>query len=182
MQKALEILQNSGVILTPTDTTFGLSCLAFDQKAISKLNQIKQRPNNKSYILLVDNDASLQKYVDVPDLAWDIIDLSEKPVTIVYEKILDLPDFLLSPEGTIAIRVVKYPLLQRLIQRSKQPLISTSANIAGEAAPTNYQQISNQILEQVDYIMPEAENFIPEFPSSSLIQITHDFQVKVLRS
>lgn len=182
MQKAVEILQNSGVILTPTDTTFGLSCLAFDKEAITQLNALKNRPNDKNYLLLVDNEARLQRYVEVPDLAWDIIDLSEKPITIIYEKILDLPTHLLSEQGTIAIRLVKEPLLQKLIQKVKQPLISTSANIAGEPAPHTYQEISPQILENVDYIMPEVEQFVPKFPSSSLIQVTHDQQVKVLRA
>ena len=182
MQKAVEVLQDSGVILTPTDTTFGLSCLAFDKNAVRKLNQIKHRPENKSYILLVESEAHLQRYVEVPDLAWDLIDLSEKPITLVYDKIRDLPAHLISPEGTIAIRVVKEPILFKIIQKVKQPLISTSANIAGAASPQRFDEISKEILDEVDYVLPETTTFIPKFPSSTLVQLSHDHSVKVLRS
>ena len=182
MQKAVEILQNSGVILTPTDTTFGLSCLAFDTIAVDKINQIKLRPNNKTYILLVENEGQLQRYVEVPDLAWDLMDLSEKPISIIYDRILDLPAHLISPDQTIAIRVVSHPLLQKIIQKVKQPLISTSANIAGTPAPKSFGEISNEILNQVDYILPESRDFKILYESSSLIQIGHDHKIKVIRA
>ncbi|MXV38861.1 threonylcarbamoyl-AMP synthase [Flavobacteriaceae bacterium Ap0902] len=182
MQKAIDILQNSGVILTPTDTTFGLSCIATDQKAILKINQIKNRPENKNFILLVDSDRHLEKLVDVPELAWDIIDLSDKPLTIIYDKIIDIPDFLISPAGTIGIRIVDYLPLKKIIQRVKTPLISTSANLSGEKPPRTFNQINPQLLEKVDYIMPETETFAPPFEASSIIEIKHDGQIKVIRA
>lgn len=181
MDKTVEILNNSGIILTPTDTTFGLSCLAFDKTACEKINRIKNRPENKNFVLLVASDAQLQKYVEVPDLAWDIMDLSEKPVTIIYDKLTGLPDHLISPEGTIAIRVTKYPLLQKIIQKIKQPLVSTSANLSGENVPSGFNEISQKIISRVDHILPETEHFIPEFDGSSIIQITQDARVKVIR-
>ena len=181
MEKIIEVLNHSGVILTPTDTTFGLSCLAFDQQACEKINQIKQRPENKNYVLLVDSDARLQRYVNVPDLAWDIIDLSEKPVTIVYDDVIDLPTHLLSPVGTVAIRVVQHPLIQKIIQKIKQPLVSTSANISGEKVPDKFTSINPEIMNAVDYIMPETESFKPAFDGSSIIQISSDGRVKVIR-
>lgn len=177
----IQILQNSGVILTPTDTTFGLSCLAFDENACQKINQIKNRPQNKNYVLLVDNDARLERYVEVPDLAWDIIDLSEKPVTIVYDSILDLPKHLIAPQGTIAIRVTKNRLLQKIIQKVKQPLVSTSANISGETVPTTFADINPKILQQIDYTMPESHDFTTQFTGSSIIQVSKDGRVKVFR-
>jgi len=181
MQKAVEILQNSGVILTPTDTTFGLSCLAFDPIALDKINQIKQRPNNKTYILLVENDAQLERYVEIPDMAWDLMDLSEKPISIVYDRILDLPQHLISPDQSIAIRVVSHPLLQKILQKVKQPLVSTSANLTGKPVPKSFEEVSQKILDQVDYILPEARNFKSLHDSSSLIQLSHDHKIKVIR-
>lgn len=182
MQKIIDILQNSGVILTPTDTTFGLSCLAFDKKACAKINLIKNRPTNKNFVLLVDNDARLERYVEVPDLAWDIMDLSEKPVTIVYDKILNLPKHLVSEQDTIAIRIVKTPVIHKIIQRVKQPLVSTSANLSGHPTPIDFKQISSEIMDNVDYVLPEAHDFQPEFNASSIIQISLDGKVKVLRN
>lgn len=180
--KVAEILQNGGVILTHTDTTFGLSCLVSHQAAIDKVFEIKQRPKNKSFILLVDNPARLQQVVEVPELAWDLMDLSEKPVSIVYDKILSLPKHALAPDGSVAIRMVKDSVLQRIIGKVREPLISTSVNISGEAAPETYSQINPVILEKVDYILPEAKDFVPKFTSSSIIKLGIDGQVKVIRA
>ena len=179
--EAIDVLQNSGVVLMPTDTIFGLSCLAYDRRAIEKLNRLKQRPQNKNYILLVENEAHLQRLVDVPDLAWDIIGLSEKPVTIIYDTILELPSHLLSENQTIAIRLVKSPLFQKLINRVKQPLISTSANLSGETPPVTLAEVSPTLLEQVDYVLPECKNFSPQHTSSSIIQLNKDGRVKIIR-
>ncbi len=181
MNKEIEILENDGVILTPTDTTFGLSALAFNQEAVNKVNEIKQRPIEKKFILLVDNAARLQRYVEVPDLAWDIMDLSEKPVTIVYDTILDLPPHLLSEDGTVAIRMIQIPFLQKIIQKVKQPLVSTSANLTGESAPQNFSDINPAITQNVDYIMPECKDFKPFYISSSIIALKSDYEVKVIR-
>ncbi|AFL96454.1 L-threonylcarbamoyladenylate synthase [Ornithobacterium rhinotracheale] len=180
--KVAEILQDGGVILTHTDTTFGLSCLVSNQAAIDKIFEIKQRPKNKSFILLVDNPARLQQVVEVPELAWDLMDLSEKPVSIVYDKILSLPKYVLAPDGSVAIRMVKDPVLQRIIGKVREPLISTSVNISGEAAPETFSQINPEILEKVDYILPEAKDFVPKFTSSSIIKLGIDGQVKVIRA
>ncbi|MBN3662179.1 MAG: threonylcarbamoyl-AMP synthase [Ornithobacterium rhinotracheale] len=182
MAKVAEILQDGGVILTHTDTTFGLSCLVSNQAAIDKIFEIKQRPKNKSFILLVDNPARLQQVVEVPELAWDLMDLSEKPVSIVYDKILSLPKYVLAPDGSVAIRMVKDPVLQRIIGKVREPLISTSVNISGEAAPETFSQINPEILEKVDYILPEAKDFVPKFTSSSIIKLGIDGQVKVIRA
>ena len=182
VQKSTEVLQQSGIILTPTDTTFGLSCLALDAEACQKLNTLKKRPGSKNFVLLVDSDAMLQRYVNVPDMAWDIMDLSDKPVTMVYDNIIDLPGHLISEEGTVAIRVVKMPLLQRVIQKVKQPLVSTSANLSGEKQAEKYDEIADEIKQKVDYIMPECYDFHPEFEASSVIQLSHDGQIKIHRA
>ena len=182
IQKAVEVLQNSGVILTHTDTTFGLSCLSSNKEAIDKVFEIKQRPKNKSFILLVDNPARLQRIVEVPDLAWDIIDLSEKPTTIIYDKILELPKHVLAEDGSIGIRMINDRVLQTIIGRVKEPLISTSVNISGEKSPNSYDEINPEILNKVDFILPEAKNFTPKFTGSSIIKLGIDGLVKVIRA
>ena len=96
MQKALEILKNGGVILYPTDTIWGIGCDATNVEAINKIFEIKKREKTKSMIILVENERRLQNLVDVPEMAWQIIDLSEKPVTIVYENPKNLPKEILA--------------------------------------------------------------------------------------
>lgn len=167
--------------LYPTDTTFGIGCSALNVEAIQKIHEIKNRPGSKSFILLVDSDARLQRYVEVPSLAWDIIDLSEKPTTIIYDAPRDLPKELIAEDNTIAIRLTKDPLCQKIIQKLNAPLVSTSANLSGEASPQSFQEINQKIKEGVDFIFPECETFQPKYTASSIIKLSADGVVKIIR-
>ncbi len=167
--------------LYPTDTTFGIGCDANNVEMIQRIFQIKNRPDSKSLIILVDNPARLQRIVDVPDLAWDIMDLSEKPVTIIYENPRNLPKELIAEDNTIAIRLTHDLFCKKLISRLNAPLVSTSANVSGELTPHSFLEISPQIKEGVDYIFPECETFVPKFSGSSIIKLSADGKVKVIR-
>ncbi len=167
--------------LYPTDTTFGLGCDATNVEAIRKIFKIKNRPDSKSLIILVENAARLQKIVDVPDLAWDIMDLSEKPVTIIYDNPRNLPDQLISEDNTIAIRLTNDGFCKKLISSINAPLVSTSANISGEPSPNSFGEISQKIKDEIDYIFPECETFTPKFPASSIIKLSQDGTVRIIR-
>lgn len=167
--------------LYPTDTTFGLGCIATNSELIQKIYDIKNRPDSKSMIILVESEARLQHIVDVPELAWDIIDLSEKPVTIIYENPKSLPKELVADDNTIAIRLTKNQLCKEIISKLNAPIISTSANLSGDASPENFQQISKKIKDGVDYIFPECEKFTPYYKASSIIKLSKDGKVQVIR-
>ena len=122
MEKALEILKNGGVILYPTDTIWGIGCDATNVEAINKIFEIKKREKTKSMIILVENERRLQDLVDVPEMAWQIIDLSEKPVTIVYENPKNLHKEILAEDGSIGIRLVKDDFCNKLISKLNKPL------------------------------------------------------------
>lgn len=175
-----EDLKNQ-TFLYPTDTTFGLGCSANNVKAVQKIFKIKNRPDSKSLIILVDSNQRLQQIVDVPELAWDIIDFSEKPVTIIYDNPRNLPEELISEDNTIAIRLTKDLFCKKIISKLNAPLVSTSANISGEPTPNLYSEISQKIKDEVDYIFPESQTFIPKFSGSSIIKLSADGQVKVIR-
>ena len=142
MEKALEILKNGGVILYPTDTIWGIGCDATNVEAINKIFEIKKREKTKSMIILVENERRLQDLVDVPEIAWQIIDLSEKPVTIVYENPKNLPKEILAEDGSIGIRLVKDDFCKKLISKLNKPLASTSANFSGDKSPLKFSDIS----------------------------------------
>lgn len=178
--KELDNLKNR-TFLYPTDTTFGIGCDAQNVEMIRKIFQIKNRPDSKSLIILVENAARLQKIVDVPELAWDIMDLSEKPVTIIYENPRNLPRELIAEDNTIAIRLTDDLFCKKLISRLNSPLISTSANVSGEPTPHSFAEISKEIKEGVDYIFPECETFVPKFSGSSIIRLSVDGRVKIVR-
>lgn len=150
-------------------------------EAIHKIYEIKNRPDSKSLIILVDSAARLQSLVDVPTLAWDIMDLSEKPVTIIYDRPRNLAKELIAEDNTIAIRLTKDMLCKKIIGRINAPLVSTSANLSGELSPQNFSEISQKIKDRVDLILPECKDFIPKFNASSIIKLSEDGRVKVIR-
>ncbi len=181
MEKALEILKNGGTILYPTDTIWGIGCDATNVEAIAKIFDIKNREKNKSMIILVESERRLQDLVDVPEMAWQIIDLSEKPVTIVYENPRNLPKELLAEDGSIGIRLVKDDFCKKLIGKLNKPLVSTSANFSGEKSPLKFSDISQELVNAVDYAVEENREKVSQYSGSSVIKIWNDGRVKVLR-
>lgn len=181
MEKALEILKNGGVILYPTDTIWGIGCDATNVEAINKIFEIKKREKTKSMIILVENERRLQDLVDVPEMAWQIIDLSEKPVTIVYENPKNLPKEILAEDESIGIRLVKDDFCKKLIGKLNKPLVSTSANFSGDKSPLKFSDISQELIDAVDYAVEENREKVSKYSGSSVIKIWSDGRVKVLR-
>lgn len=181
MQKIIETLKNGGTILYPTDTIWGIGCDATNVEAIKKVAKIKNRNDAKSFIILVENERRLQDLVEVPEMAWEIIDVSEKPVTIIYEKARNLPQELLAKDGSIAIRLVKDKLCKRIIGKLNQPLVSTSANLSGEKSPVQFSDISPKIISQVDVVVEEHQDKKSKYSASSIIKIYQDNRVEVIR-
>ncbi|HET8830415.1 MAG TPA: L-threonylcarbamoyladenylate synthase [Pelobium sp.] len=154
INKALEVLKNGGLILYPTDTVWGIGCDATNQEAVAKIYALKRREDSKSMITLLDTDNKLQSYVsEVPDVAYDLIEYTEKPLTIIYSGAKNLASNLVNADGSIGIRIPKHEFCQQLIQRFRKPIVSTSANISGESTPGNFSEISPEIIEGVDYVI-----------------------------
>lgn len=154
IQAGIKAIKDGGVILHLTDTIWGLACDPKNPEAIKKLHQIKKRPDNKSYIILISEVGQLYDYVQkVPEIAWDILDVQEEPLTIIYPKGKNLPNEVLAADGSIAIRLVKDENCLLFLRKFRRGLISTSANISGENSPSNYSEISPTILNEVDYIV-----------------------------
>lgn len=181
IDKALHILQEGGTILYPTDTIWGIGCDATNVTAINKIFDIKKRDRQKSMIILVESEKRLQDLVDVPEMAWEIMDLSEKPVTMVYDSPRGLPQEILAEDGSIGIRVVKDDFCTKLIQKLNKPLISTSANLSGDKSPMTFADINQEIVNAVDYAVEERRDVASQYTGSSVIRIWSDNRIKVLR-
>ncbi len=181
LTQAIETLQCGGTILYPTDTIWGIGCDATNPEAIKKIFDIKKREPNKSLIILVESEKRLQDLVDVPEMAWQIIDLSEKPVTIVYGNPKNLPKELLAEDGSVGIRIVKNDYCKKLITKLNKPLVSTSANLSGQKSPMKFSDISDEIKNAVDYIVEDSHDKVSEFSGSSVIKVWNNNQIKVLR-
>jgi len=168
INKALEVLKSGGVILYPTDTIWGLGCDASNPEAVEKVLKIKNRPAEKSLIVLLDVDSKLQSYVtDVPEVAYDLIEYAENPLTIIFSGAKNLAKNVINDDGSVGIRIVKHDFCTPLIQRFRKPIVSTSANLSGEPSPKNFDDISPEIIEAVDYIVDfEQENRSSKKPST----------------
>lgn len=181
MQNLIDTLKSGGTILYPTDTIWGIGCDATNVEAIQKIFEIKKREPSKSMIILVESVKRLQDLVEVPEMAWEIMDLSEKPVTIIYDNPQGLPQELLAEDGSIGIRLIKDDYLKKLIGKLNKPLVSTSANLSGQKSPMKFADISSEILSSVDAVAEENHDKISEYSGSSVIRMWIDGRVKVLR-
>jgi len=181
IQKCIAVLKSGGIILYPTDTVWGLGCDATNEEAVKKIFDIKQRNEAKSLIVLVASDAMLNNHVkDVPELAWNIIDIANSPTTIIYDGAKNLAKNVISENGSIAIRVVKDNFCHQLVYNYRKPIVSTSANKSNFPTPITFDQISSSIKDQVDYIVNSNLAYGNGKPSS-LIQLGLNGNVKIFR-
>ena len=181
MEQIIQTLKSGGTILYPTDTIWGIGCDATNIDAIEKIFEIKKREKTKSMIILVESEKRLQDLVDVPEMAWEIMDLSEKPVTIIYDHPRNLPKELLAEDGSVGIRLVKNDFLKKLISKLNKPLVSTSANFSGEKSPMKFSDISQEIVDAVDFVVEENQDKVSEYSGSSIIRVWCDGRIKVIR-
>lgn len=181
IQNAFEVIKNGGIILYPTDTVWGIGCDATNPEAVSKVYKLKQRTENQSMICLMNGEKMMYNvFKDIPEVAWQILDLSEKPTTLVLDNPRNVAPNLIANDKSLAIRLVKEPFCFKLLERLKKPLVATSANISGHLTPKSFKEIAPEILKGVDYVVNLYQDKICE-KTSTIIKLTSDSQVKVIR-
>jgi len=168
INKAFEVLKYGGVILYPTDTIWGLGCDATNVEAVEKLLKIKNRPAEKSLIILLDVDSKLQSYIsEIPEVAYDLIAYAENPLTLVFPGAKNLAQNVINEDGSVGVRIVKHDFCTPLVQRFRKPIVSTSANISGKPSPKFFDDIDPEIMAAVDYVVDfEQENRNSRKPST----------------
>ncbi|MGN6352130.1 MAG: L-threonylcarbamoyladenylate synthase [Parafilimonas sp.] len=167
---ALEQLKKGGTILYPTDTIWGIGCDATDNEAVNKIIQLKQRPQLKSFVVLVASEKDVLQYTASPDLAvFDYLQTVQKPTTVIYEHALGLAENVCNADGSVAIRICSDEFCRHLIKRFRKPIVSTSANVSGEPSPGNFARVSPVIKKGVDYIVQYRQDDNAEHAASSLI-------------
>ncbi|GET20218.1 L-threonylcarbamoyladenylate synthase [Prolixibacter denitrificans] len=182
IRQALEVLKKGGIILYPTDTIWGIGCDATNADSVARVSELKKRESSRSMLVLMENPNLLNSYIEeVPEVAWDLIDVADKPLTIVYPGAKNLATNLIAEDGSIGIRITEEPFTQQLIQRFHKPLVSTSANISGEPSPAFFDEVSPEIVEGVDYVVQyRQEERMPTSPSS-VIRLGVSGEVQILR-
>jgi len=182
IRNALKILRAGGVILYPTDTIWGLGCDATNAEAVRKIYDIKQRASNKSLIVLVNSADMLTRYVDhPPEVALQIAELSDTPLTIVYDRGRSLAGGVASDDGSVGVRICNDPFCDELITALRKPLVSTSANISGDITPAIFDEISGEVKASVDYICLWRQDDRSRAKASSVIRVSGNGVVKILR-
>jgi L-threonylcarbamoyladenylate synthase len=182
LQKALDVLKNGGVILYPTDTVWGLGCDATNVAAVERVYQIKKRETSKRMLVLMENPALLDRYVDdVPEIAWDLIEISTTPLTIIFPGARNLAPNLIAEDGTIGIRFTREEFSKELIRRFRRPVVSSSANISGMATPLFFAEIDTAIIDAVDYVVNYRQNENLPSHSSSIIKLGQGGRIDIIR-
>lgn len=181
IKESIEVVRNGGTLLYPSDTIWGLGCDATNDEACQKILNIKNRPAQKSFIILVDGFPMLERYVpEFNEVCYDLADFASKPLTIIYPNVEGIAPTVLAEDGSVGIRITKDPNCLKLIRGMRKPLVSTSANLSGEPHPTNFSEIAQGIKEGVDGILEERLNEKMTTPSQ-IIKIDLDGTIKIIR-
>jgi L-threonylcarbamoyladenylate synthase len=181
VHNAFEVIKNGGIILYPTDTVWGIGCDASNEDAVKKIYALKQREESKSMIVLMNGDKMMYNvFKEVPETAWQILDISEKPTTLILDNPRNVAKNIIAEDNTLGVRVVTEPFCFKLMERMKRPLVSTSANISGMFTPKSFKDISPEIIKGVDYVVNLHREKICDKPST-IIKLSLDNQVKIIR-
>lgn len=194
IQKALEILRKGGVILYPTDTVWGIGCDATDPVAVAKVYALKNREDSKSLVLLASDMDMICRYIkEVPEMAVQLVEVNDKPMTIIYpgavagEKGSEkasrhcLAYNTVAEDGTVGIRVPMMDFCRELVAKLGRPIVSTSANISGEKTPAKFAEISDAIKTGVDHIVDPSLEKGATGQSSSIIKVGLDYSIEIIR-
>ena len=175
-------MNEGGVILYPTDTIWGIGCDATNEEAVRRVYQIKQRSDSKAMLVLVDSPVKVDFYVqDVPEVAWDLIEVADKPLTIIYSGARNLASNLIAEDGSVGIRVTNEEFSKRLCQQFRKAIVSTSANISGQPSPANYSEITEELKSMVDYVVGYRQEEKGHPKPSSIIKLDKGGVIKIIR-
>ncbi len=175
-------MNEGGVILYPTDTIWGIGCDATNEEAVRRVYEIKQRSDSKAMLVLVDSAVKVDFYVqDVPEVAWDLIEVADKPLTIIYSGARNLAPNLLAEDGSVGIRVTNEEFSKRLCQQFRKAIVSTSANVSGQPSPANFSEITEELKSLVDYVVGYRQDEIGHPKPSSIIKLDKGGVIKIIR-
>ena len=181
LDEAVKHLKQGNIILYPTDTIWGIGCDATNANAVNKIYKLKQRTESKSMICLVNNYSMLERHVDnVPNIAYNILELADKPTTVIYDNPAGIAENLIANDNSLAIRIVDHDFCKKLIRYLGRPLVSTSANIAGQPTPKSFEEIDEAIIKGVDYVV-NLQNKNTNAKPSTIIKLSNNGGVKIIR-
>ena len=181
VRKACEVLKNGGIILYPTDTIWGIGCDATNEEAVKRVYELKHREDSKAMLVLLDDVGKLASYVEVPDVAYELLEVNDKPMTIIYPNAKNLAKNMIAQDRTIGIRITSEIFTKALLYRFRKPIVSTSANISGESSPKCIAEISEAVKSAVDYVVDFRQEETSNPAPSSIIKLGVGGEIQIIR-
>ena len=182
IRQAVQTLRQGGLILYPTDTIWGIGCDASNADAVRRVYELKRRDDSKALICLVDSAGRMQRYLrQVPDVAWDLIEFADKPLTLILDGAVNLAPNLIAADGSIGMRVTRETISHELCYCVQKAIVSTSANLSGDPSPAYFAEVAPEILQGVDYVMKSRQNDLSKAKPSQIIKLGIDGQIQIIR-
>lgn len=183
IDEAVRILGEGGVILYPTDTVWGIGCDATNEEAVKKVFAAKRRSEAKSLVLLACDLDMVARYVrQIPSIAIDLVEVNDAPMTIIYPGAQGLAPSVVAEDGSVGIRIPMSDFCRELVRRLRRPLVSTSANISGEPAPSSFADISPELLAAADWCAPRKFEAGATGRASQIIKLGLRGEVEIIRA
>ena len=182
IEKAIAVLKRGGLILYPTDTVWGIGCDATNEEAVEKVYALKKSDNKLGMIVLLDREENVSRYFGkLPDVAWELFEYADSPLTLILPGAGGVAANLLPPEKTLAVRIPDHEFCRQLIRKLGRPLVSTSANVSGKQTPARFEDISAEIKEGVDLVVDQAYEGKPTGKASSIIKLGMGGEIEIIR-
>ena len=183
VDRACKVMQEGGIVVYPTDTIWGIGCDATNADAVARVYEIKRRADHKALITLVPDAGWVERYVEeVPDVAWELLDVAVDPMTIVYDRGKNVATNLMGEDGSIGLRVTSEFYSRELCRRLRKPVVSSSANVSGDPSPMCFAEISKEILDAADYVGMYRRDDKGGIKASTVIRLGAGGLIKILRS
>lgn len=182
VNEALNCLKKGGLILYPTDTVWGIGCDATNSEAVAKIYSLKRREDSKSMLVLVNNEVALERLVpEIPEVTWELLEVANRPLTIIYDNVHSVAPNLLAADGSLGIRITNEKFSKELCRRLGRPIVSTSANISGEKSPAFFKEINDEIKKGVDYVVKYSQDDQESSSPSNIIKLSKGGVIKIIR-
>lgn len=182
VDEVVRVLREGGIILYPTDTVWGLGCDATNAEAVDRIYRLKRSENKKSMLVLCVSADMVVRYVNrAPGIAFEVMEMATSPLTLILPGATGVAANLIPDEGTLGIRVPDHEFCRRMLRALQRPVVSTSANISGEATPTGLQEVSREIIDGVDFVVNPRFEGKPTRKASSIIAFGEGGEVRIIR-
>lgn len=178
INRGVEILRNGGVIGLPTDTVFGLAARAFDVSAVQRIFRVKGRLQGEPLPLLLADIRDFEKYAtNISQAAWTIAEaFLPGPLTLVFQKHINVPDVVTGGKNTVALRVPDHPVPRSISTALETPITGTSANRSGEPSLDTARNVMNQLGPELDFVIDDQS--VTTNVASTVLDVTNSpFQI-----